>query len=137
MTQTEPTPRAATPAERRAIKEIVGEYLAGLRTRDAKRYCSAFSESQRDFIAQSHGGDDCPSGQRKAWKDAMGQLGESRLKRLYAAYARSKVFDIQVTGDRANAGLDVPPEAAPLSADSVTLSREGGRWRIDDELGSD
>ena len=67
----------------------------------------------------------------------MGQFGESRLKRLYATYAKSEVFDIRVTGNSANAGLDVPPEAAPVSADSITLSREGGRWLIDDELGSE
>ena len=137
-TQTEPTERPATAAERKAVAATVHRYLSALRARDAKRYCSAFTQEQRDFIAQSHGGDDCASGQRKAWEDATGQFGRSQLKRLYAAYSKSKVFDVRVTGDRANAGLDVPPEVGPaLSADSVTLSREGGRWLIADELGSE
>ena len=136
-TQVEPQERPATAVERKAIVEIVREYLAGIRERDAKRYCSAFSESQRNFIAQSHGGDDCASGQRKAWRDAEGQFGAARIRRIYRTYARSAIVDVRVKGDSANAGLDVPPAAGPLSgADSVSLTREGGRWRIDDQIRS-
>jgi hypothetical protein len=136
-TSNEQTERPATADERRAIKETVRLYLNAVRARDAKRYCSAFTQDQRDFIAQSQSADDCASGQRKAWEAATGQLGADRLKRLYAVYAHAEVMDVRVTGNSANAGLYVPPEAAPLSADSVSLTREGGRWLIDDELGSD
>jgi hypothetical protein len=128
----------ATPDERRAVKATVHRYLSALKARDAKRYCSAFSQSQRDFIAQSQTADNCVAGQRKAWKEAEGQFGASRLSRLYAVYARSEVFDVEVTGDDATAGLDVSPEAGPLlNADSVSLTREGGRWVIDNEIGRD
>lgn len=137
-TSAAPATHKATPADRRAVKATVRRYLDALRARDAMRYCSAFSQSQRDFIAQSQAASDCPAGQRKAWKAAEGQLGASRAKRLYAAYARSEIFDVEVKGDDATAGLDVPVAAGPLyGADSVSLSREGGRWVIDNEIGRD
>jgi hypothetical protein len=130
-----PTAHKATADERQAITATVHRYLSALKARDAKRYCSAFSQSQRDFIAQSQSADNCVSGQRKAWKAAEGQIGASRLSRMYEAYAKSEVFDVEVTGDDATAGLDIPVEAGPLyGADSVSLSREGGRWVIDNEI---
>src|SRR5215213_5162811 len=136
-THARPTPRRATAADRAAVKATVRRYLTALRTRDAKRYCSAFTESQRDFIASSQSAADCPSGQRKAWRAAEGQLGAARIDQLYSAYAKSEVFDVEVTRTSATAALDVPVAAGPLyGADTVSLSREGGRWLIDDEIGS-
>ena len=131
-TTSAPAERPATADERRAIGEMVNLYLRALRERDAKRFCAAFSESQREFIANSQGANDCPSGQRKAWDAAVGQLGAERARRIYRAYGRSEVVDVRVTGDSASATLDVPAAAGPLSgADTVNLIRNGGRWRLD------
>ena len=137
-TRTAPARRPASAADRRAVRATVRLYLSALGALDARRFCSAFTQERRDFIAQSQSADDCVSGQRKAFKAAAGQLGETRARRVYGAYAKSEIFDIEITGRRANAALDVPPAAGPLfNADEVNLTLEGGRWLIAGAIGAD
>lgn len=133
----EPAAPEPTPAD--PVTTTLRETLAAVAEADGARACSQLTPRARERVEEAArrrlgtGGSGC----ERAAAAAVRRLPAIAL----GALRNPSIYDVRVSGERATAAVEPPPDVRqlaaaaggdfPLSAE-VRLVRAGGRWLIDD-----
>jgi hypothetical protein len=111
----------------RRVRATVAGFLAAMRAKNAPRACSFYTREVRQLVGGTLGVD-CANGMEFVFL----VIGPNR-----PALRKVGVTEVEVTGDRASAGLRLPRPLRTLPMlqliapdDRLSLEREGGRWRL-------
>ncbi len=117
-----PRPRAS-----RSVRTTVAGFLAAMRGEEARNACSFYTREVRQLVGGSLGVD-CANGMKFVFL----VIGPNKH-----ALRRVAVTGVELSGDRASAGLRLPRSLRTLPMlqliapdDRLSLEREGGRWRL-------